>query len=85
MPYLLEVSPAAQRQARRVPRNDARRIRNALRSLADDPRPIGSVKLRGFDDAWRIREGEYRIIYEIHDDEQRVMVLKIARRNESTY
>ena len=84
MPYLLELSPAAQRQSRRVPRGDARRIRNALRGLVDDPRPIGSVKLRGFDNVWRIREGDYRIIYEIHDNEQRLMVLKVARRNERT-
>ena len=72
-------------QSRRVPRNDARRIRNALRSLADDPRPIGSLKLRGFDNVWRIRARDYRVIYEIHDDEQRLMVLKIVRRNERTY
>ena len=67
------------------PETDAPRIRDALRGLVEDPRPIGSLKLRGFDNVWRIRAGDYRVIYEIHDDEQRLMVLKIAQRNERTY
>ena len=61
------------------------RVREALRNLADDPRPARSVKLTGFDAAWRVRAGRFRIIYEVHDDERQLMVLRIARRDERTY
>lgn len=85
MSYRLELSPAAQRQARRLPVNDARRVRDALRSLVDDPRTPSSVKLKGFDNVWRIRVGDRRVVYEIHDAERLLMVLRIARRDERTY
>jgi mRNA interferase RelE/StbE len=64
---------------------DARRIRDALRNLVNNPRPPGCVKLAGFAAVWRIRAGRFRIIYEVYDDERRLMVLRIARRNETTY
>ena len=84
-PYRVELSPAAQRQARRLTAGDARRVREALRGLVGDPRPAGSVKLAGFATVWRIRAGPFRVIYEIHADEERLMVLRIARRDERTY
>ena len=83
--YRVELAPAVQRQARRLERQDARRVRDALRSLASDPRPSGSTKLAGFAAVWRVRAGQFRIIYEIHDDERRLMVLRVARRDERTY
>ena len=85
MQYRIELSPAAQRQAPRLTTEDARRVRDALRNLVNAPRPVGSVKLAGFAAVWRIRVGRFRVIYEVHDDEQRLMVLRIARRNEATY
>ena len=84
-PYRVELSPAAQRQARRLSFDHASRIRQALRKLASAPRPAGRVKLAGFRSVWRIRAGRFRIIYEISDSERRLMVLRIARRNERTY
>lgn len=83
--YRVELSPAAQRQARRLAPEAARRVRDRLRDLADDPRPAGSVKLSGFAAVWRVRTGQLRVIYEVHDDERRLMVLRIARRDERTY
>ena len=83
--YRVELSPAVQRQARRLERQDARRVRDALRGLAIDPRPAGSTKLTGFAAVWRVRAGRLRIIYEIHDDERRLMVLRVARRDKRTY
>lgn len=84
-PYRVELSPAAQRQARRLAPGDARLVRRSLRSLVGDPRPAGSVKLTGFIAVWRVRAGRYRIIYEVHDDERLLMVLRVARRDERTY
>ena len=83
--YRVELSPAAQRQAPRLPPEDARRVRDTLRNLVGDPRLAGSVKLVGFAAVWRVRAGRYRVIYEIHDDERRLMVLRVARRDERTY
>ncbi|MCY4424487.1 MAG: type II toxin-antitoxin system RelE/ParE family toxin [Acidimicrobiaceae bacterium] len=83
--YRVELSPAAQRQARRLASEDVQRVREALRDLVDDPRPAGSVKLAGFAAVWRVRAGRFRIIYEVHDDERQLMVLRVARRDERTY
>ncbi|MYB43314.1 MAG: type II toxin-antitoxin system RelE/ParE family toxin [Chloroflexi bacterium] len=83
--YRVELAPAAQRQARRLAPDDARRIRDTLRALATEPRPAGSAKLAGFAAVWRVRTGRFRVIYEVHEDEQRVMVLRVARRDERTY
>ena len=85
MAYSVELSPAAQRQARRLSPEDGRRVRDALRNLMDNPRPPGCIKLTGFEAVWRIRIGRLRIIYEVHDDERHLTVQRIARRNETTY
>ena len=53
--------------------------------LEEDPRLRGSVKLRGFDNVWRLRVGRHRVIYEVYDDEQIVVILRVTLRSESTY
>lgn len=83
--YRIELAPAAQRQLRRLAPEDARRVRDVLRNLVDDARPRGSMKLAGFVAVWRIRAGRLRIIYEIDEGEGRLMVLRVARRDERTY
>ncbi|MDE2785566.1 MAG: type II toxin-antitoxin system RelE/ParE family toxin [Chloroflexota bacterium] len=85
MAYSVELSPAAQPQARRLSPQDAQRVQDALRNLTDNPRPSGSIKLTGFEAVWRIRVGRLRVIYEIHDSERQLIVQRIARRNEATY
>jgi mRNA interferase RelE/StbE len=52
--------------------------------LAIDPRPPGSTKLAGTD-FWRLRVGDLRVIYVLEDDGQLIVVLRVARRSESTY
>jgi mRNA interferase RelE/StbE len=55
----------------------------AIRSLAEDPLQIGAAKLTGFDPpAWRLRVGEYRIVYEIYEHEVLVVVVNVAPRGE---
>ena len=85
MAYSIELSPAAQRQARRLSPEDARRVRDALHNLMDNPRPPGCIKLTGFEAVWRVRVGRFRIIYEVNDIERHLTVQRIARRNETTY
>lgn len=87
--YRLEVSPAADRDLdrlkQRIRRQDFERLRTAIRNLANEPRPQGVRKIRGTERAYRIRVGSYRVVYEIYDNENLVLLLQVARRTETTY
>lgn len=84
--YRVRLAPRAERGLRRIRQGDPRaygRIKSAIRSLAEEPRPSGAVKLTSFDPpAWRFPVGGYRIVYEIHDDELLVVVVNVAPRGE---
>ena len=80
----VELAPAAQRQLRRLPPGDAARLRGPILALAIEPRPPGVVKLAG-SEFWRLRVGDLRIVYLIDDAQNLVVVLRVARRSESTY
>jgi len=82
--YRVELAPAAQRQLRRLPPGDAARLRGPILALAPAPRPPGAVKLAD-SDFWRLRVGDLRIVYVVDDAARLVVVLKVARRSESTY
>lgn len=82
--YRAELAPAAQRQLRRLPPGDAARLRAPILALAIEPRPSGAVKLVGTE-FWRVRVGDLRIIYLMDDPAALVVVVKVARRSESTY
>jgi len=60
-----------------------RRIANAIEALADVPRPPGCVKPAGESGVWRVRVGDFRILYEVHDDRLVVLVIRIANRREA--
>ncbi|RLC69328.1 MAG: type II toxin-antitoxin system RelE/ParE family toxin [Chloroflexi bacterium] len=87
--YRIEVSPAdgrdLDRLKKRIQRHDFERLRVAIRGLADEPRPQGVRKIRGAERAFRIRVGSYRVVYEVYDDENLVLILQVARRTETTY
>ena len=83
-PYRVELAPAVQRQLRRLPPGDAARLRGPILALAIDPRPPGVTRLAGTD-FWRLRIADLRVIYRIDDAARLVVVLKVARRSESTY
>ena len=87
--YRIEVSPAASRDLdrlkKRIQRHDFEGLRIAIGSLADEPRPQGVRKIRGAERAFRIRVGSYRVVYEVYDDENLVLILQVARRTETTY
>ena len=82
--WRVELAPAAQRQLRRLPPGDAARTRGPVLALGIDPRPPGATKLVD-SDAWRLRVGDLRIIYLIDDEARLIVILKVARRSESTY
>ena len=80
----VELAPAAQRQLRRLPPGDAALLRGPILSLAVEPRPHGVVKVAGTD-FWRLRIGDLRIVYLIDEAAALVVVLRVARRSESSY
>lgn len=87
--YRLEVSPAADRDLEglkgRIRRQDFERLRVAIRSLSNELRPHGVRKIKGAERAYRIRVGSYRVVYEIYDNEQLVLILQVVRRTETMY
>ncbi len=82
--YRVELAPAAQRQLRRLPPGSAAALRGPILALGLDPRPSGSSKLTGTDFR-RLRIGDLRVIYVIDEARGLVIVLRVARRSESTY
>ncbi|MBA2531472.1 MAG: type II toxin-antitoxin system RelE/ParE family toxin [Nocardioidaceae bacterium] len=82
MTYRLRLAPSAARQLRKFDPQVRRRIQAALELLADDPRPPNATRLVGGSGEWRVRTGDYRIVYEIHDDVLLVLVLPVGHRRE---
>ncbi len=78
----VEVAPAALRQLRKLDPPARRRVQAAIELLADQPRPPGATKLAGGDGEWRVRTGDYRIIYEIHDQALLVLVVAVGHRRD---
>ena len=79
--YEVRLHPEAVRAFRRLSGPLRERIASAIDGLAADPRPRGAVKLAGRDD-FRIRVGDYRIVYAVGDAERLVLVARIAHRRE---
>ena len=80
MTYRIDFAPAAVRQLRKLDPVARRRVQAAVELLAGEPRPAGAKKLVGGDCEWRVRTGDYRIVYEIHD--QVLVVLALGHRKE---
>lgn len=84
LPHRVDIAPSAARQLRRLPPGDAARLRGPILSLGLEPRPPGATRL--VDSAWwRLRVGDLRLVYTIDDAGCIVVILRAARRNESTY
>ena len=79
--YRVEFRPAAARQLRKIEPQARDRLRGAIALLAEDPRPPASRQLRGRP-GWRVRVGDYRIIYTIEDGLLVVVVITIGHRRE---
>lgn len=82
MSYEVEFTSAAAKQIRKLQRPARERLLDAIEDLQDDPRPHGAKKLVGEDLAWRIRVGDYRVIYEVIDSQLLVTVVRAAHRRE---
>lgn len=80
--YRIEVAPPAARQLRKLDHSARRRVQAAVELLASDPRPPGATKIVGGEGEWRVRTGDYRIVYEIRDQVLLVLVLTVGHRRD---
>ena len=82
MKYRIEVAPQALKEMRKIPDTDLDRIIRTIDNLSVEPRPPGVKKLIGADDLYRIRCGNYRVIYRIEDHILLVLVVRVAHRKD---
>jgi mRNA interferase RelE/StbE len=85
MRFRVEISSRARRDIRRFDQQIRNRLESAINGLAENPYPRGSLKLKGYDRTWRIRVGNFRVLYDVYEDLVLVVVLKADRRGEDTY
>jgi len=83
MTYTIEMSTSAAKAVDKLEKANRLRIVGAIELLSVDPRPPGAKMLRGGEQGrWRVRIGDYRIVYAIEDDRLLVLVLRVAHRRE---
>ncbi len=78
----IEITRTAEKQLKKLSRNDQRRVVKAIVALADDPHPRGSRQLTGYDDVFRIRVGQYRVLYSVSGRKLVIIILKIGHRKD---
>jgi mRNA interferase RelE/StbE len=80
--YKVAIAASAKRELFDLATDAIERILPKIRELANDPRPSGCKKLRGFRGLWRIRVGDYRVVYTVNDPAKTVDVTRIAHRRD---
>lgn len=81
-PYEVQISRNVQKELDRQARNTRERLLKAILALADNPRPIGSRRIEGQEDIYRMRVGDWRIVYAIYDERLVVTVIKVGSRGD---
>jgi mRNA interferase RelE/StbE len=77
--YEIYFKESVWKELKKVPKNDLKRILSRIANLGDDPRPTGCEKLTGHE-LYRVRQGNYRIVYSIQDNELTVWIIKVGHR-----
>ena len=80
--YSLEIKHSARRELDALDDAVFLRIDRKILTLADNPRPAGCKKLRGYKDQWRIRVGDWRVVYLIDDEAKLITIMRVAHRRE---
>jgi mRNA interferase RelE/StbE len=81
--YGIEIKPSARKELEKLSDRLIGRVIARMEALAREPRPSGCKKLRGYKDVWRIRVGDYRVVYLIDDDQKIISITRIAHRSEA--
>lgn len=82
MAYAVQFKPAALRQLQKLARPVQKRIAVKIEVLRDNPFPAGSKKLSGLPDTWRVRVGDYRIVYQVQRGMVLILVLAVGHRRD---
>ena len=85
MAWNLHITGPAQKEFQKLPAKDRARVRDALLAMQQDPFSGDIKRLKGQAAAWRRRVGNHRIVYDLHVEEQRIVVAGILRRTSTTY
>lgn len=80
--YRIEVTPRARKDLEALPTRERRRVAEQIDTLMTDPRPTGCKKLKGREDFYRIRVGNYRVVYQIEDEILLILIVRVGDRNE---
>ena len=82
MTYKIQFSRAAAKELQEIPGSDLKKLSKKIEKLAENPLPPGHEKLKGKDAIYRIRQGDYRILYSIFDKTCVILIVKIGHRRE---
>jgi mRNA interferase RelE/StbE len=82
MRYAIQYKPAALRQLHALPHDIQARVQAAIEGLGDNPFPPKVKKMAGSPDRWRIRVGDYRVVYEVHSHRLMILVIAVGHRRE---
>ena len=80
--YKLFFKRSAEKELHRIPKSDIHRIVQKVHALSEEPRPSGACMLKGEGRYWRIRQGDYRVVYEVNDSSHEISILKVGHRRE---
>jgi mRNA interferase RelE/StbE len=82
MTYQIVIPKPVQKDLNKLPKQEYERVYNKIQSLADNPRPVGVMKMQGYENEYRIRIGDFRIRYEIYDCELVILLLRFGHRKD---
>ena len=80
--YAIQYKKSVEKDLRKLDHDTLKRVAKKIQLLADNPRPNGVTKLSGVNDLYRVRQGDYRIIYQIQDNKLIVLVVKVGHRGD---
>lgn len=83
MSYKVTIKKSAQKEIKALPKNVIKRVLNKIKQLAEEPRPSGCRKIVGTENTWRIRVGNYRIIYNVFDEILLIEVIAVKHRKDA--
>ncbi|CAN5450748.1 type II toxin-antitoxin system RelE/ParE family toxin [soil metagenome] len=83
MKYTVQISAPARKQIKRMPKLEKKKILDKIDSLSNDPRPFGYKKLHYYNEYFRVRVGNYRIIYTIQDKQLVVVIVEVPDRRDA--
>jgi mRNA interferase RelE/StbE len=83
MSFSIRLARSAAKELQRLPAQVVERIQEAIAQLAENPRPTGCKKLKGYENTWRIRIGDYRVLYEIHEEIVLILIVQISHRKDA--